>query len=265
MKIRLDTLDIHVDGQSIAGSLLAPNSAVPGVLFVHGWGGSQEQDLERAREAAGLGCVCLTFDLRGHSRTKGQRESVSRESNLRDLLAAYDVYAGQRNVEESAIAVVGSSYGAYLAAILTSLRPVRWLALRAPALYKDEGWELPKRQLHQDPDLLAYRHRNLRPAENRALRACAEFTGDVLIAESEHDELIPRPVILNYIAALRKARSLTHRTLTGADHGMTHEADQKAYTTVLMKWLSEMVTGAREDAVAPEVPGAARKTEPRAA
>src|SRR6185295_920378 len=111
METRLDKLEIPVGTDSIAGTLLAPATAVPGVLFVHGWGGSQEQDLARAREAAGLGCVCLTFDLRGHSATRAQSDKVSREDNLHDLLAAYDFFARQPHVEESTIAVVGASYG----------------------------------------------------------------------------------------------------------------------------------------------------------
>ena len=90
---------------------------LPGVLFVHGWGGSQEHDLVRAREAAGIGCVCLTFDLRGHERTARHWEKVNRPQNLADLLAAYDWLASQPNVDPTAIAVVGISYGGYLAAL----------------------------------------------------------------------------------------------------------------------------------------------------
>src|SRR5919206_3252774 len=147
MTTRDDVIDIAVDDQHIAGTLVAPATAVPGVLFMHGWGGSQEQYLTRAREIAALGCVCLTFDLRGHARTESQHETVTREDNLRDALAAYDMLAGQPAVDASAIAVVGSSYGGYLAVILSSLRAVRWLALRVPALYRDEDWPLPKQQL----------------------------------------------------------------------------------------------------------------------
>jgi pimeloyl-ACP methyl ester carboxylesterase len=132
--------------------------------FVHGWGGSQEQYLARAREVAALSCVCLTFDLRGHARTEPQNETVTREHNLGDVIAAYDVLADQRVVDGSAIAVVGSRYGGYLAAILSSLRPVRWLALRAHDLYKVEDWTLPKRRLNSDQAcshhrILARRHR----------------------------------------------------------------------------------------------------------
>ena len=251
MATRDDVIDIAVDGQHIAGTLVAPATAVPGVLFMHGWGGSQEQYLTRAREIAALGCVCLTFDLRGHARTDSQHETVTREDNLRDAIAAYDVLAGQPAVDASAIAVVGSSYGGYLAAILTSLRPVRWLALRAPALYKDENWTWPKRQLNKD-ELAAYRRAPVSANENRALGACAAFDGDVLIVESEHDHIVPHPVIANYRAAFEKAHSVTYRVIDGADHGLSQRPWQQAYTSLLVNWATEMVLGAREGGAAPE-------------
>src|SRR3954468_23271400 len=138
MSTRDEAIQIRVDEPRIAGTLVAPGTLIPGVLFVHGWGGSQENYLARARQIAALGCVCLTFNLRGHAETEPQHETVTREENLRDLVAAYDVLARQPLIDKEAIAVVGSSYGGYLAAILTALRPVRWLALRVPALYKDE-------------------------------------------------------------------------------------------------------------------------------
>lgn len=248
MNIVLSELQIPVDDQGIYGTLLSPAMALPSVLFVHGWGGSREQDLARAREASGLGCVCLTVDLRGHDLNSQQSHTVSRAENLQDLLAAYDWLVKQPNVESSAVAVVGISYGGYLAAILSSLRPVRWLALRAPALYKDEGWELPKRQLNADSDLLAYRQRQIIPADNVALKACSAFRGDALIVESENDIIVPHPVIENYVAALANARSLTSRVIAGADHGLTEKPGQKAYTSLLINWLTEMVVGARENA-----------------
>ena len=70
-----DETDIAVDVQHIAGTLVSPAPLVPGVLFVHGWGGSQEKYLARAREIAALGCVCLTFNLRSHAETEPQHVS----------------------------------------------------------------------------------------------------------------------------------------------------------------------------------------------
>src|SRR4051812_45681849 len=66
-------------GNLMGGKLVSPAPLVPGVLFVYGWGGSQEKYLARAREIAALGCVCLTFNLRGHAETEPQHDTVTRE------------------------------------------------------------------------------------------------------------------------------------------------------------------------------------------
>jgi uncharacterized protein len=249
-----ETIEIGVDAERIAGTFVTPGTLIPGVLFVHGWGGSQEQYRSRAREVAELGCVCLTFDLRGHAQTRTQFETVSRAHNLEDVVTAYDTLVKRRHVDPGAIAVVGSSYGGYLAAILTSMRKVRWLALRAPALYIDSGWKSPKLQLHKDQDLRTYRQRLVLASENRALKAIQAFEGDVMLIESECDAIIPRAVLTSYREACTHARSLTYRCLNGADHGLTGERDQKNYSKVLETWLKEMVQGSRRAPAAPPAP-----------
>jgi uncharacterized protein len=246
MPTRDEAIEIAVDDQRVEGTLVTPATVIPGVLFVHGWGANQEQYLARARQTAALGCVCLTFDLRGHARDQLEHERVTREDNLRDVVAAYDLLAAQRLVDDTAIAVIGSSYGGYLASILTALRPVRWLGLRAPALYQDQDWAVPKRQLDRE-ELAAYRRRLVRAEENRALGACAAFAGDVLLVEAEHDDVVPHPAIASYLGAFAQARSLTHRVIEGADHGLAEPAHQHAYTALLIRWMTEMVLGAREE------------------
>jgi len=237
-------IEITVQNEAIAGTFLAPNDKLPGVLFIHGWGSGQKGDRARAAGIASLGCVCLTFDLRGHARTKSRQGVVSREDNYRDVVAAYDMLATHPNVDPEAIAVVGSSYGGYLAAILTSHRAVKWLALQVPALYRDEHWTQPKGSINRE-DLTAYRRTHVPVDENRALRSCRDFKGDVLIVESEFDTFVPHPAIMSYRAAFANTHSLTHRIIDGADHALSLERYQDAYTRILINWATEMVTGAR--------------------
>ncbi|AVO55573.1 S9 family peptidase [Ectopseudomonas mendocina] len=244
MSAHSQTLEILVDDEAIAATLLSPPAKVPGVLFVHGWGGSQQRDLARARSIAGLGCVCLTFDLRGHEKTIAAKESVTRAHNLADIIAAYDRLAEHPAVDSDCIAVIGSSYGGYLSTLLSTQRTVKWLALRVPALYWDEQWHTPKGQL-DTMRLQEYRRRPLRAEDNRALRACSAFSGDVLLVESEHDDFVPHATLMSYRAAFDKAHSLTHRILDGADHALSEDRDQQAYTQILGNWISEMVIGAR--------------------
>ncbi|CAB3628074.1 alpha/beta hydrolase [Achromobacter marplatensis] len=244
MAAHSDPIALSVDGQTLDGTFLTPEDKVPGVLFIHGWGGSQAFDLNRAKGIAALGCVCLTFDLRGHAATREQQLQVTREDNLRDVVAAYDRLAAHPSLDSGSVVVVGSSYGGYLAALLSSLRRVRWLALHVPALYLDDEWLLPKNQLNRET-LRAYRNSYVPPESNRALKACADFAGDVLIVEAEHDTFIPHSTIMSYRSAFRRSHSLTHRIIDGADHALTEKTAQRAYTSILVNWVTEMVTGAR--------------------
>jgi len=244
MPTQLSNVEIPVGEQRIEGTFLTASPFVPGVLLVHGWDGSQAQYIARAHELAALGCVCLTIDLRGHARHRAHRMAVTREDNLQDVLAALDTLRSHPGVDTQSIAVVGSSYGGYLAAIASALRPVRWLALRAPAIYRDEDWAMPKGMLDR-ADLGAYRQTPIAYESNRALRACAEFHGDVLVVESETDRTVPHQVIQSYVGAFRHVRSLTYRVLSGTDHALSTDEMRQAYGLQLVSWMTEMLLGAK--------------------
>lgn len=235
---------IEVAGSILAGQIVEPSTGFPGVLFVHGWAGSQERDRLRAHQIAQLGCVCLTFDMRGHGETAEQLRAVTREENLADVCTAYDTLAALAQVDSSSIAVVGSSYGGYLAALLTARRPVRWLALRVPALYRDEDWLTPKYSLDRDA-IAQYRSMLVPHTDNLALRECRRFAGDALLVESEHDEIVPHPAVASYLSAFISARSVTYRVIAGADHALTSLECRQAYDSVLLGWFREMIFGAR--------------------
>lgn len=242
MKVR--TLDVPIAQTRLEGQLVEPRTGVPGVLFVHGWAGSQERDKKRARTLSRLGVVCLTFDMRGHGGTIDQLETVTREDNLADICAAYDVLASHSQVDTNSIAVVGSSYGAYLAVLATSHRPVRWLALRVPALYRDEDWHLPKYALDRK-DLAVYRSSLVPHDDNIALAQCRHFPGDVLLVESENDEIVPHPAVASYLASFVSARSFTYRVISGADHALSEPESRRSYDHLLSHWLREMIFDAR--------------------
>jgi len=224
--------------------VIAPDFQVEGMLFIHGWAGNQEQYLVRARQIAALGCVCLTFDLHGHAANSAHLSTVTRDENLADVIAAYDYLCAMPHVKAGAIGVVGTSYGGYLATLLTASRPVQWLALRAAALYRDADWTKPKGSLDR-ADLNAYRLQSIPPTENRALQACSEFRGDVLLVESEHDTIVPHTVTANYRTAFAQAKSITLRVIEGADHALSDMDSQNRYTSLLTGWVTEVVLQAR--------------------
>jgi uncharacterized protein len=238
----MKTLSIPIGDSFIAGTLFHPEElkdSSPAVLFIHGWGSSEEVYRAGAQKIAGLGAICFTITLRGHGETSHQRETVSRTDNLHDALTALDRLLAEDGVDSRRVGVVGSSYGGYLAALLTGERSVRWLGLRAPALYKDEGFERPKRQLNQDPDLHAFRRRPVSSEDNLALQCCTRFQGDVLLVESEHDTVIPHQTVANYLKALQRVRSRTHHLIRDADHALSNPSHRREYEDVLFRWFKE--------------------------
>ena len=99
------------------------------------------------------------------------------------------------------------------------MRAVKWLALRAPALYLDSGWELPKLQLHRDHDLVAYRKKaGSTGGESGAARMRWSFRATCWSIESENDGVIPHTVITSYVEACTQAYSahLPHDSRRGS-------------------------------------------------
>jgi hypothetical protein len=134
---------------------------------------------------------------------------------MADVLAAFDALARHPAFDLDAIGVVGRSYGGYLAVLLTRERAVRWLALRVPALYKDDHWTAAKAEIDRT-ELERFRSEVVTPERNRALAACAKFRGDVLVVESERDDFVPHAVIISASPSIIQSRSLIARSIRSA-------------------------------------------------
>jgi len=248
-----DATEVRVERLQVPGSGLAATRThapgVPGALFVHGWTGSRQDMAGPMAEVAALGYACLDYDLRGHGATAAEHDSVTPRQSLDDLVAAYDALAATPGLDAGAIAVVGTSFGAWLAALLTRERPVRWLALRVPALYPDECWDRPKAAM--DAGALArYRRRPPSPETDRALAACARYDGDVLLVWSGRDEVLPPGIADAFQTAFPRARSLTVRRLRDADHALTGARQRREYRTLLAAWLGDLLRHHRRTALA---------------
>jgi dienelactone hydrolase len=234
------TVRIPTGGRrKIEGTLFLPHTPRrrhPGVLFLHGWGSDRQKHFLAAERLRDLGFISLAVDLRGHGRTHALGQSVSAKDNLRDALAAYDFLASRNDIDETCIMMAGFSYGGFLAILVSAERRVRWLAIRSPALYRDDDLSIPKATIPRR-GLMAFRRRRLSPGACLGLQAAATVEADVLLIEAEFDRVVPHQQIRNYLNAFRRAKSVAYRVIRGADHAMSQEKWYAAVLNILVRWL----------------------------
>lgn len=213
----------------LAGTLVsaqAPSGA--GVLFVHGLGSSRATNIERAEAVcARLSATCLAIDLGGHGDSTGRLTEMTPRANLADVVAGYDALVSVPGVDPARTGVCAASYGAYLAVLLSALRPVSRMLLRAPALYADDCFDRG----------LGRRRPGDRVTAPTPLAHLALFPGPVTIVESEQDEIISHDTIAAYLAALPRA---AHVVQPGARHALTDPAWRADFQQIVVEFLQDV-------------------------
>jgi len=196
-----------------------------GVLFVHGQGSSQKGYEHRARMVSrSLDAVCLTFDLSGHGRDAANFDRYSVYDHLQDVLAAYDYLGSLDDINLGRVGICGASYGGYLAALVTATRAVKRLILRAPSLAKDVQFPT----LHgQSPFAKEV------PEEFDCIKILGRCAGEVLIVESEKDEVIPKSHIAAYLGACSRAQ---YQVIPDATHALTNPSWDEVFITAIKNW-----------------------------
>ncbi len=237
----MEHLTFQVDGQKLSATIQYPQDIKeknPAIIFVHGWMSSQRRNILYAQELNKLGYICMTFDLRSHGESEGERGKLSREDYMDDMTAAYDLLLSQKGVDPERIGVIGSSFGSYLAAILSAERAIKWLVLRVPANYPDEGFDQPQVKF-ANRKTTEWRKEKLSLEATASLRALHTFKNDMLIIESELDELCPHQTMENYMNAITDKKKLTHKVIKGADHSLKSEKFRSVFISIITEWFGE--------------------------
>ena len=226
--ISAQKLSFPSGNRSLVGCIFGPSRNTAGrrgILFVHGQGAAKE----------GMNCArgwhratSMRFVSRSISAAMAMTRPTSLEysvyEHLQDVVAAYDLLAEHEAVDRARIGVCGASYGGYLAALLTAHRAVRRLILRAPSLGTDV--DFPPRQ--QRPPISAGP-----PKGFDSLEILSRYTGDVLIIESEKDEIIPPSHIAAYVRTCSHAQ---HEVIPEARHALTDQTWNAMFVDAILRW-----------------------------
>ncbi|MBA3271729.1 MAG: alpha/beta fold hydrolase [Acidobacteria bacterium] len=125
---------VSTDGTSLAGQFYeAFNPPTPGVVLVHMMGRSKDEWSPTAERLQDAGITVLAMDLRGHGSSGGNGAMLA--PMVGDVQAAVQWLPARPGVRPDALAVVGASLGANLAAIAAAgVATVRGVALISPSL-----------------------------------------------------------------------------------------------------------------------------------
>jgi uncharacterized protein len=220
--ITFDSGDRRLQGAAYGGGI----SPIAALLFIHGLESNQAGYASRAQETSqALGIQCFTFDLSGHGSDAANFSRYSVREHLNDVVAAYDYVAALKTTNPARIGACGASYGAYLAALLSSHRPVKQLLLRAPALAGDIDVRSSRQSYAQDSE----------PETFDSLSVLSRYNGKVLIVESGKDRSIPHSNIVAYLNACRHGE---HDVIPEAGHTLTDPAWNAAFVQMIIRWFS---------------------------
>jgi len=233
-------VEIKVDDAVIRGNLYIPVAPAKklAVLFLHGWTGKPNESA--AKLLAENGFHALTISMRGHNNSDGDIKRVTRQNSLDDAVVAYD-FLQSKLPPQTAIGVVGNSYGSYITAVLSVERPIACMSLRVPAAYLDDGFDQPQSgQGNENPAVMAWRQKSQSFEGNRGFRAVHNFKGGVQIIEAEHDDAIPHQTTQNYMDAVADPGRLDYHFMKGWSHSIgDNQKMSQEFQNILLAWAKD--------------------------
>ncbi len=247
----MQTEDFTLDheGDKTPWRLFTPEDAAKdwAVLWLQGFTSTIEGHTEGVvRMVQGTGTTFAMLNYAGHGNHPVPLARATRAQQFQEVVGAYDelVKRGYQN-----IVAIGGSFGAYMAALLASERPLETLVLRAPAIYDDAEFELPFRATRsgkskERSDI--WRESITPDMQNRALDAVRSFAGDTFVIEHELDSVINAAIPQAYFAA---AQHPNYIVIRGCDHSPKLMPHPPKYFAIIEHWLQTIILAAQLNGV----------------
>jgi pimeloyl-ACP methyl ester carboxylesterase len=203
-----------VAGERLAATRIASSSGKPpSVVAFHGLGVTATRARIRylLDHLAGQGVSSICFDFSGNGESSGEFASASLRIRAGECLAAAKLLA-----ETEPRAIIGTSMGAHLAALVSPVIRPRSLVLFCPAAYPEQAADEKF-----DASFVKFSNRALTSEALRAspaLQALRLFTGNLLVVAGRQDQVIPAGVIDLYLESAAAARTRRLIWLDGCDH-----------------------------------------------
>lgn len=221
MSIQKQEIQFSADGVKIVGNIMTPAdvcSPAPGVLFFHGRASGQEKWVSRAETLSRFGFICMTFDFRGCGGSGGDVQSLTLADGLKDAFLGFDFFSSLRGVDIDRIGIFGSSFGGYLASIVSSKRQIKSLLLHAPAVYRDDWLTKPYPFVEKNREVVTKYRESKEVFMSIGPQSITDFSGSLLIIGGDEDQIVPKNVIAAYDQHAKNTSLKKVMYIKGASH-----------------------------------------------
>jgi dienelactone hydrolase len=192
--MKKQNIEFKVQDETLRGVLFIPDGkgSFPGVIFYHGRGSSRKNYLPIASMLAENGILALAFDFRGCGESDGEFRNQTHGMGIEDGKAALEFLLTQ-NVDKQRIGIQGTSFGGYVTGmVLIDYNFIKSVVLRAPSAHSDKTLD------HKGEVEDGYFTKRENWINSSSYKGLGKFTGNLLVIESEKDELLMSEEVQKY-------------------------------------------------------------------
>jgi uncharacterized protein len=215
--MKKQNVEFKIQNETLRGSLFIPDGKgpFPGVVFYHGRGSSRGNYLPIAESLAQNGVTALAFDFRGCGESDGEFNNQTHKMGIEDGKAALEFLLTQ-NVDKERIGIQGTSFGGYVTGmILNDHDFIKSVVLRAPSAHSDQTLNYKG---EVENGYFAKRENWINSGSYRGL---GKFKGNLLVIESEKDELLMSEEVEKYYNVAADALKRELYIHKGAGHSLS--------------------------------------------
>jgi pimeloyl-ACP methyl ester carboxylesterase len=208
----MESLDIEHRGRVLRGTLHLPETTpAPAVVLCHGFGGTRVEFgytfVRLAKRLARQGLAVYRFDFAGGGESDGDFADLAVSDQVDQAVAVLDALAAHPAIDADRLSLLGMSMGGLTASLAAAERPVRALALWAPAaaaVTMDEtaadrrNAAIAEHGYDDFGGLPIHRHFVEDAAGIDAFADAAGYTGPVLLAVGSDDPVVPPHLLDGY-------------------------------------------------------------------
>ncbi len=238
-KAGLDDVLFYSNGSALLGGFYRGGGSGPRptAVLLHGVPGV-EKNLDIAYALRDVGWNCLYFHYRGSWGSKG---NYSFSGASEDVAEATDWALEQPSVDRERLAIVGNSFGGYLAFAATAADARFMATVSISPLVDPTTVELPDELFNEFAILLNGVSGEELRAQWDALPAIQTMSTEldsraVLLITADQDEIFP---IAHYEALASKVGSLEWKRIPGADH--VFSTARKKLVDMTVGWLQDIL------------------------